>query len=211
MSWAPTLFVLFDELEYAPNANGRPVELDLVSWYGGAAKRLWILSKAEQSTRVERGAREREGRFEGQILYGRLIDPFWDAVVGVRLDKTRGERSRGRAQLALGIMGLAPYRFEFNSSLFVSAKGKLSARVESSYPLLLTQRLIAEPQFELNVSAQNAEEFGVSRGIYAYDTGVRVRYEFRREFAPYIGWSLVREDRSPKAENRLVLGLRAWR
>lgn len=215
MVWGNTLFVLFDQLEYAPGAAGRPVNLDALAWYGGAYNRLWVRTQSELATT------ERQGEFEADILYGRLVDPFWDAVFGVRLDRHWGNERFTRPLLAAGLIGLTPYRFEFEPTLFVSQRGDVSARLEAAYQILITQRLVAEPEFEINAALQAVPDFDVRSGVNDYETGVRLRYEFRREFAPYAGWSRSKRvggstdlpgvHGDPRAESRFVIGLRVWR
>lgn len=214
MEWGKTLFVLFDQLEYSPGAAGRPVNLDGRAWYGGAISRLWVLLQGEGATT------ERDGEGDLQVMYGRLIHPFWDAVAGVRVDRQWGSAAASRVHLAMGLIGLAPYRFEFSPTLFVSTEGDISARVEAGYQILITQRLIAEPEFELNAALQAVPAAGIRRGVNDYEYGLRIRYEIRREFAPYAGWSFSRRsaalpDGSPEGEHRrgsrLVFGLRVWR
>ncbi|MHB1071349.1 MAG: copper resistance protein B [Gemmatimonadaceae bacterium] len=215
MTWRPTLFVLFDQLEYGPSGRGAPVNVDLVSWYGGARNRLWVVANSELATR------EREGEAELQLAYGRLVDPFFDAVMGLRVDTHWGDQDPDRVQLAVGFRGLAPYRFELAPTLFVSPEGDLSARLEAGFQLQFTQRLIGEPEGEWNWALQEVPRYGIRSGINDTELGFRLRYEFRREFAPYVGWSRSRRvggstnvglpHGQPRAESRFVVGLRLWR
>lgn len=215
MGWGNTLFIFFEQLEYSPNAPARPASLDARMWYGGAYRRVWLRAEGERST----VGQEREAEAEVQLLYGRLVDPFWDAVVGLRGDRQWADGdSRGRILLAIGLVGLAPYRFELEPMLFVGAKGDLSARVDAAFPMLITQRLVLEPRIEVHAETRADARYGVRRGIGEYELGFRLRYEFKREFAPYVGWTRER-GRDPAgdragirraAENQLVFGLRAW-
>lgn len=215
MKWGNTLFIMFEQLEYSPLENSRPASVDARLWYGGAYRRVWLRAEGERST-----AGETEADAELQLLYGMLVDPFWDAVIGLRADRQwdNGE-SRGRVLLAFGFLGLAPYRFEFEPTLFVGPKGELSARLGAAFPLLLTQRLVLEPRIEVDAAMQAAPRYGVRRGVGEYELGFRLRYEFKREFAPYVGWKRSR-GRDPGGEasaarstgqNQLVFGLRLWR
>lgn len=211
MTWGRTLYVLFDVLEYSPSLPDRLARAEMLSWYGGSRKRVWLLAEAEQNTNGNR-----DGEAELQVLYGRLVDPFWDAVAGVRLERDWSGSGQERAFLVLGLIGLAPYRFELQPAVFVSSKGEVSARLEASYQILVTQRLIAEPEIEVNAALQRVPQSEIRQGINDYDLQFRLRYEFRREFAPYIGWSRLRKfgDGSPGAANaqtRFVVGLRLWR
>lgn len=214
MSWGTGSLVLFDKLEYAPEAEGRPLSLDLTGWYGGAYNRLWFRAEGEQLTTVSGG----EG--EAQLSYGRLVTPYWDALAGVRVDQHWGEESGTRAHLAVGVIGLAPMRFELSPTLFLSQDGALSGRLEAEYQVLVTQRLVAEPEIELNAALQSAPEWGVGKGLNDMELGLRLRYEVRREFAPYVGYAWTRRfgetadlgrlEGGAVSEGVIVAGLRTW-
>lgn len=210
MAWGKTLFILVDQLEYSPNATARPIDLDARAWFGDAHRRLWLRTQGEVATT----GRDADGEVE--LLYGKLVDPFWDGVIGLHVDQHWGGDIPTRALLAIGFVGLAPYRFELEPTLYVSQRGEVSGRLEAAFPLLLTQRLIVEPEMELNASLQAVRRYELRRGLNNYEAGVRVRYEFRREFAPYVGWSRSRRfgvgaERSEGVQNRFVSGLRLWR
>lgn len=203
-------YVAFDELEYARSFDERPVEYDAQAWIGGDFTRLWFKARGEQSTL------EREGGFELEGLYGRTTHPFWDVLGGVRVDRAYGGgEGATRGLLALGIQGLAPYWFEVESFLYLSQNGDVSARLEASYELLFTQRLVLEPEVEVGLAVQDVEDFGVASGLDAVELGARLRYELIREFAPYVGISWVR-DRVPgptpltASGASFVAGLRLW-
>ena len=209
MAWGRTLFVLADQLEYSPGGRARPIDIEMRAWYGGVYRRVWLRGQGEFATT----GRDADGEVE--ILYGRLVDPFWDAVIGVHVDQHWEGTIPTRTLLAVGFVGLAPYRLELEPTLYVSQRGEVSGRLEIGFPLLLTQRLIIEPEMELNAYLQAVPRYRARRGLNDYETGVRIRYEFRREFAPYIGWSRSRRigvgsERSEAAQTRFVSGLRLW-
>ena len=180
--------LLVEQLEYRLNDGPDSLNWDAVAWVGGDYQRLWI--KTEGEVEVADGA----GEAELQLLYGRLIAPFWDFQAGLRYDQTFGpDGAPGRAFAVIGIQGLAPYQFEVEASLFVSHEGDVSARFGADYKLLLTQRLILQPDLEINVAAQQVEEFGVGSGLNDIELGLRLRYEVSRQFAPYVGISWTRK------------------
>lgn len=207
--------VLFDLLEYQSSGSDRPVTWDALGWIGGDFTRLWIKSEGARATRT--GTWD----MDVQALYGRLIAPFWDFQAGARVEtrSSRGVR-RTRGSLVVGLQGLAPYWFELEPALFVSEGGDLSARLTVSYDLYLAQRLVAQPRMELNAAVQRVPEFGVGSGLNDLDLGLRVRYEVRREFAPYIGvgWasrfsetaSLARSAGEATSRFTVVGGVRVW-
>lgn len=215
MAWGTGSLILVDQFEYAPSSAGRPVSLDGVAWWGGAYNRLWLKAEGEQITTGK------DGEVEGHLYYGRLISAYFDALAGVRIDASWGAKGAARAHLALGLEGLAPMRFEFSPALFVSNKGDVSARLEAEYQLLITQRLVASPEVELNAAVREVPEWGIGSGLNDIELGLRVRYEFRPEFAPYVGYAwrrrvgataqLARDDGDPVSEGAFVAGLRVWR
>lgn len=215
MAWGHGSLVLFEVLEYVPGAADDPVRYDLEGWWGGAYNRLWFKADGEQATVKS------EGGTELQLLYGRLIAPFWDAQIGLRMDVEYGDHSpQTRAFLALGVQGLAPYWFELEPSLFISQDGDVSASLSAAYDLLFTQRLVLEPRLDVGAAVQAVPEHGVGEGINDFGLGLRARYEVRREFAPYLGvsWSrrlgatadLARDVGTSVSETSIVAGVRAW-
>ncbi|MCF6328774.1 MAG: copper resistance protein B, partial [Henriciella sp.] len=148
--------------------------------------------------------------------WSKPISAFWVVQAGARYDFAPG----GRTHVVAGVQGLAPYWFEVDAAAFVSTNGDVTARVEAEYELLLTQRLILQPRTEINFSAQDIPELGVGSGITSIDAGLRLRYEFVREFAPYIGVSwqgslgetadIIKANGGETDRTVVVLGIRAW-
>ena len=208
-------FVLLDQLEYRSAGKASAFGHEMLGWIGGDLNRLWFKSEGRVPTRG-RGA-----DVEVQALYGRLIHPFWDIQIGARLDLESEEgETRTRGFAAIGLEGLAPYWFEVEPTVFVSQAGDISARLTSSYEVYLGQRLIAQPRVEVNAAVQEVPEFGVSSGVNDLDLGLRLRYEIRRELAPYIGVGWLRQFGGAAEQSRgaglsasrstVLLGLRAW-
>lgn len=213
----PFGFLLFDQLEYRIKNNAdNTVRWDIQGWYGGDYNRLWVKTEGEWRTQGERG-----GEAEAQALYSRLVAPFWDFQIGLRYDQFSGaDFDRGRGFAVIGLQGLAPYRFEVEPALFISQDGDVSARLTATYDLLLTQRLILQPRLDFDAALQSAEDFGVGSGINSFGLGLRMRYEFTREFAPYIGvhWlrrfgetaDIAERDGGEVEDLALVFGVRLW-
>lgn len=112
----------------------------------------------------------------------------------------------------IGFQGLAPYFIEVDSAVFINDRGNLLGRLDLTYELLLTQRLILEPRIEVNAAARDIENRGVKAGIIEFEAGMRLRYEIQREFAPYVGFDYVEEEslREHHHSLRFVAGLRFW-
>ena len=221
------IFLLADVLELQPNGPETPINFEGLGWIGGDYRRLYLRVRAEQPTSAWSG-----GDLRADALYGRLLSPFWSAVAGLRLD-TRERAGRdvagvvakpGRAtrgMLAVGLLGIAPYWFEFEPTLYVSQDGDVSADLETSFDVLVTQRLIVQPRLELNAAVQAVPEFGVGSGLNDVEIGARFRYEIRRKFAPYLGiaWhrriggaaALARTAGGTIDETVVAAGVRLWR
>lgn len=205
-----TFFV--DRLEYGDPAGPNNYVWDIQAWYGGDTHKLRF--KTEGEGVFSDGAPE---DVEFQTLYSRTVSAFWDVVAGARYDL---EPEPKRSFAVLGLQGLAPYQFETDLAIFLGDRGNVSFRGEFEYEILFTQRLILQPRLEINAAASDTPEYGRAAGLTDLETGLRLRYEIRREFAPYIG---IRHERSlgatrglQRAEGEdtestaLVLGIRAW-
>lgn len=170
--------LLIDQLEVRIR-NGRDgYAWDAEGWYGGDIHKFWVKSEGEGSF----GEAPEEA--EIQALYSRAINPWFNLQGGVRYD---AQPNPERAHLVLGIQGLAPYWFEVDGALFLSNKGDLTARLEAEYDQRITQKLILQPRVEFDLAAQDVRELGVGAGLTNAEAGLRLRYEFAPEFAPYIG------------------------
>lgn len=216
----PRLFTLVDVLEYRPDTGGHDnmsdYRWDVEGWYGGDYHRVWFKTEGQQNT-----AFKADYDVDFQLLYGRFAWKYYDIQVGTRVE-TQSFRRRNvtRALGVVGLQGLVPYNYEFESALFVDQTGAMSARVSFTKDLLLTQRLILQGRVETNLAVQRVERFTTGSGLNNLEFGARLRYEIRREFAPYVGVSLdrsfgetatlVREEGGDPRQVRFVVGLRAW-
>lgn len=204
--------VRINRLEAGFSDNSDTNLWDAQGWWGGDYNKLWVKTEGEG----EQG--EKLESLELQALYSRTIAPFWDAQIGLRHDFRPQDNER--THLAVGVQGLAPYRFELDNALFVSDEGDVTARIEAEYEILFTQRLILQPRLELNAAAQSVRELGIGSGVNNTEMGLRLRYEIRREFAPYAGvsWTRFYGDTADLKEAEggdnstlfLVAGIRAW-
>jgi copper resistance protein B len=187
--------VLFDLAEYQARKGRDGYRWEGEAWFGGDIDRLLIKSEGEGSfgKPIE--------DLEVQALYSRAVSPFWNAHVGLRHDIVPNP---SRTYAVVGVEGIAPYWFHLTGQLFLSDKGDLRARLEGSYDERITQRLILQPRAEFNFSAQDMPAIGVGSGLSSFELGARLRYEIRREFAPYIGVEWTKKTGATARLSRLV-------
>ncbi len=197
------------EAQFRKGRNG--YEWDAEGWTGGDIDRLWVKSQGDGTfgRAVDRA--------DIQLLYSHAIDPYFNLQAGVRVD-VRPDPSRVYA--AIGVEGLAPSFFDVQGALFLSTKGELLARAEGSYDQRITQRLILQPRAELNFAAQDTPETKSGAGLSDAELGLRLRYDIRREFAPYVGVQYKRAFGETRRYLRqagdepggwsLLTGIRTW-
>jgi copper resistance protein B len=203
-------FVLLDQLEWQAGRGDSGLHWDSKGWIGRDVDRFWFRTEGESHAG---GLAEAEGH----LLYGRAIAPWWDVVAGIRQDVRPGP---AQTWAAVGIQGLAPYWFEVEATAYVSPTGRTHLRLEAEYELLLTNRLVLQPLLELQMYGRSDPGRGIGAGLSTADAGLRLRFEVRREFAPYVGvtWNrkffgtadLARADGERAGGARLALGVRLW-
>jgi copper resistance protein B len=202
--------VLVDQLEWSHGDGVHGLGWNAKGWVGGDRHRFWFRTEGDgEAGEIDAG--------EAHALYGRPIARWWDVVAGVRQEVRPGP---ARTWAAIGLQGLAPYWFEVEATAYVGAGGRTELRFETEYELLITQRLVLQPRLELNLAGKDDPERGVGAGLSTFDPGLRLRYEIRREFAPYLGvtWprkvgrtaDLAAADGARTAGTRFVAGLRFW-
>ena len=209
---AQTIFrsVMIDQLEIRDGDDGSPLILEGEAWIGSDLNKFWMKANIDS---LEGDVEE----FELQALYSRAIAPYWDLQMGLRQDIRPDD---GPSWAVLGLQGLAPYFFETEAAMFISESGDTAVSLSTEYELLLTQRWILSPEIEMDFHGQNDRAAGTGSGLSDIQAGVRLRYEIRREFAPYIGINWNRKfgntaDFATEADEEIsstqwVAGFRIW-
>ncbi len=205
-----TLWVMADRAEYRVRDGKNGYLWDGQGYYGGDIDKFWFKTEGEGNFG------EKIESAEVQALWSHAIAPFFDLQAGVRQDFA----PRDRTYAVVGIQGLAPYLFEIDAAAFLSDRGDVTARIEAEYDQRINQRLIFQPRAELNLAAQDVPELGIGAGIDTAELGIRLRYEFVREFAPYVGveqeWKIGQSARYARVAGEdssvtnYVIGIRFW-
>jgi copper resistance protein B len=199
-----------DRLERVYGRDDNATAYDAQAWWGGTYDRLWLKAEGERS-------RDRLQEARSELLWSHAVAPFWDRQLGLRHDSGAGPE---RQWLALGLHGLAPYWFELDVAAYLGSGGRSALRLGSEYELLLTQRAILQPRVEFNLYGQDDPARGLGSGLAEGVLGLRLRYEFSRQLAPYLGveWSgkfgqsadLAHSAGDATSEWRWVGGVRFW-
>jgi copper resistance protein B len=202
--------VLFDQMEGRTNGPDNEFRWDGEGWIGTDMNRLWFKSEGF----VERGLAT-DG--DQEALYDRPITTYFDAQAGVRYDL---DSNPGRVWGAIGIEGLALYFFQLAPTFYFSDDGYVAGRITGSYDLLITNRLILQPQVEINFYSKSQPARGLGSGLSDIDTGLRLRYQITRKFAPYIGFAytgaygetaaFTRQEGGSANDPRFIFGARVW-
>jgi len=182
---------------------------DLDAWYGSDFDKLWLKSEGAQG--------DDEDRFAVDVSWDHVFARWWSVQTGIRHEEREGEPS---TSLLLGLQGLAPQWFEIDARLYVDEHGGVSLHTEVDYDLLLTQRLVLQPDLKLTANDRTDISRGAGSGLSEMELGLRLRYELRREIAPYIGirWmrnfgataDIARAAGRDDNEVQALAGLRFW-
>ena len=202
----------FDKLEWSGPNSGSGARWDMEAYIGGDYDRLFLKSEGFYSGRTKN---LEEGQL--QVLYSRLIDYYFNAQVGIRQDFSN---KSNRTYAVIGLEGLAPGFIETDTDLYISQRGEISASFTAFHDLLITNRLILQPRIDLRLQAQPVPDLELGSGLTNFELGARLRYEFTRNFAPYVGvnWdrkvgqtaTIARTSGEPVSAVSVVAGVRLF-
>ncbi|MEO8803009.1 MAG: copper resistance protein B [Rudaea sp.] len=202
--------LLIDRLEYFNGSDGNGTSFEAQAWYGGDIDKLWLKLEGDYSD-------SRLDDLRSEALWDHAVSAYWDTQLGVRHDAGIGP---ARNWAAFGFEGLAPYWFELEATAYVGPDGRTGARLEAEYEVLFSQRLILTPKLEFNAYGKNDRARDIGSGLSDASVGLRLRYEIRRRFAPYIGVSWMRRlgtsadyaraDGHPALDRQILAGVRIW-
>ncbi len=199
---------IVDQLE-RDLGNNPATSWSVQAWTGKTHNRLWLESE---------GSRDDHGSHGNISAYwGHATGPWWDRMIGWRRDFEGGVQ---RDWIGIGVHGHAPYKFDVEATAFLGASGRAMLEGKASYDVLLTNRLILQPEAGIAIHAKDDPRMGIGQGVSELHGGLRLRYEFRREFAPYIGWRYARSfgntadireaEGDAVSEHQWVAGIRFW-
>lgn len=202
--------VMINQLETRITNGDDPLVLEAKAWMGTDLNKFVIKVDAEQ-------VKSKVHELELQALYSRAIDPYWDFQIGIRQDQ---KPMPTKNWLALGFEGVAPYWFEIDSALFIGESNQVGLRFTAEYEWMITQRWVLSPEIEFNLHSRDDEARAIGSGLTNVQVGLRLRYEVKRELAPYIGVNWIkkygntaiyaRNDGEKTENSQIVAGVRMW-
>jgi len=201
---------LLDRFEYAAQEGRDGYAWDFSALIGGDRHRLWL------GTSGDGPAWGRPDYHELNLLYSRNLGGAVDLNAGGRWDSQSGP------DRFYGVLGA---QYDDGEALwlggwaYLSNKGEPSARLAGYYNQPLVGALVAQPSAELDYYGEDMPELGLGRGFGYAEAGLRLRYEIREAFAPYVGlsWSrdlgrtarLTREEGEDPETRSVVMGVRS--
>lgn len=202
---------MLEQFEDRTNGGSHQFRYDGQGWVGTDENKLWVKSEGL----VESNGRFTDGQHE--VLYDRAVSSYFDLQGGVRVDL---DSDVTRTWAAFGVQGLSLYFFDVEATAYLGDQGRAAARLKGSYDLLITNRLILQPEAEMNFYSKADPQRGLGSGLSDIDAGLRLRYEFSRKVAPYIGVTytgyfgqaqgLARRQGERVQDVRFTFGLRSW-
>ncbi|MEJ2060677.1 MAG: copper resistance protein B [Gammaproteobacteria bacterium] len=203
---------MLDRLEARDTEAGTVTYWEGQAWIGSDINKLWLKTEGD----VLDGKTEEA---DLEAYYSRAIAAFWDLQIGARHDFKTGDKP-ARDWAGVGFKGLAPYRFDVDATAYVGDEERTAARLKAEYELFLTQRWVLMPEVEANFYGKPDPERGLGTGLSSLDLGLRLRYEIRREFSPYVGvvWTgtyggtaeYARQANESVQDTQYVVGIRSW-
>ncbi len=169
--------VVLDQLELDGGPGRAALAWDGAAWYGTDYNKLWFKTEGSPNPSNHDGSRN-------ELLFDRALTRWWDLQAGVRYDIGNGP---ARVWAAVGAEGLAPYWRDVQVTLYFGGAGSTAARLQVEHDMLITQRLVVQPEIEANLYSQSDVARQLRSGLSDAQVGLRVRYEVRREFSPYLG------------------------
>jgi copper resistance protein B len=206
--------VMLDQIEWRNGDAGEGrASWDAQGYYGGDYNKLWIKTEGKYVSGSGSGIRDADV----EVLWDRVVSRWWNLQVGGRQDFGPGQ---ARTWAAVGVQGLAPQWFQIEATAYASDEGRTAARLKAQYDLPLSQRLVLQPFAEASFYGRSDPSQQIGSGLPDLQISLRLRYELRREFAPYMGivWlrrfggtaDLVRSAGGEASDLELTAGLRVW-
>lgn len=209
----PFFQVLGDRFEHRSDGSEQVVLWDIDAWYGADYNKFYVESEGEWNT-----DKDEPGSVSMEVFWNHTIRPYWDTQLGIRHDFLDGKDDR--SFLAAGVQGMAPYIFEVDATAYLSDEGDPSFVFEAERDFLLTQRLILQPRIETEFAFSDARNYNIGAGFTKVETGLRLRYEITRKFAPYVGveWernlgqtaNMMQADGEDINKTNFIAGVKFW-
>lgn len=193
-----------DKLEYRDSDEGNLLVWEFDAWVGKDLNKFWLKVTGESlDGEVESN--------EVDLLYSRAIAPFWDIQMGLR-HEFKPEPTED--WVGIGFMGVAPYLFEVDANIFINEDSVVNARLDAEYEYMFTQKVVLVPNIELSLYSDDDNARGIVSGLASAELGLRLHYEIKREFSPYIGLNYEKQFGNSVIEassaTQLVAGLSFW-
>ena len=193
-----------DKLEFRDSDEGNLLVWEFDAWAGKDLNKFWLKVTGES---VDGDVESNEV----DLLYSKAIAPFWDLQMGLRHEFKPQPTDDW---LGIGVMGVAPYLFEVDANVFINEDSNINARLDAEYEYMFTQKVILIPNFEMSLYSDDDNARGIVSGLASAELGLRLHYQIKREFSPYIGINYEKKFGNSvieeSSESQLLAGLSFW-
>ena len=206
----PLYSLKMKRLEWLHSAEQNQGAYEFEGWWGTDWNRAVLKAEGDFDRHSVSDART-------ELLWRRPLSAFWNTELGVRQDSGNVQ---DRTWLALGINGIAPYWLDLDATVYVRDQAQTALIVSADYDWRLTQRLLLQPRIEAQLYGKSDRANNLGSGLSQLQTGLRLRYEFSRQFAPYIGFeathhygqtsTLLKQAGERTGSNDVVAGVMLW-
>lgn len=179
----PLLRKTMGEIETLKEGDADVIEWEVDTWIGYDFNKLWIKTEGEYAK--EEGESETESA-NIEMVWSHAVAPYWDRQIGIRYD-FKPDEPDNRTWLSVGFRGTAPYFWEIDANLYIGEDSSSQLNIEVEKELMLTQKWVITPEFDITVNGNTNEEYGEGSGLASIEAGIRIGYEFSRQFQPFIG------------------------
>lgn len=179
----PWLTKVMGEVEFLSEDGHDVVEWEIDTWLGRDLSKFWLKTEGEYARSDDESGIE-EAQIE--LLYSQAVAPYWDRQFGIRHDIEPEVDGDTRSWLVAGFIGTAVGFWEVDANLYVGEESSVQLNIELEKELMITQKWVLTPEFDITFNGKTNEEFGEGSGLSEIEAGLRLGYEPNRKFQPFI-------------------------
>jgi len=213
----PWLTKVMGEIELLEEGEENVAEWEIDTWFGRDLYKFWIKTEGEY---VSHDGESEVEQAQIELVYSQAFSAYWDWQLGLRHDPKPEVNNNQRNWLVLGAIGIAPGFWEIDANLYASDDDDVQINIEVEKELMLTQKWVLTPEFDITLNGKTNEDFGEGSGLSEIEASIRIGYEPSKKFQPFIGLSFLqtfgttknlKEAEGEDSDNfSLIAGIHFW-